>query len=322
MIQRRSVLRCGILASIASSVASASAEAYPARPITLFVAFGPGGAGDLVARVVAREMSRDLGQAVIIENRPSPNVASATVARAKPDGYTLVMQGSGTALSTVLFRSQPFDLIRDFAHVSTLAFFGLTLIVAEPSEFKTVAHLLGAMKANPGKLNLGTVRLGSTQNMAAEVFKSMSGVDAVIVPYKSTGDILTALRARDIAAAFEILPPVLSQIKSKLVRPLAVTSAQRFAGLPDVPTLSESGVPSFDVASWNGISVPANTPQPIVDRLSRSIQSAVAAPDVQRQLQAAGVVARSSSPRQMTELLKSDIARWRVVVDKAGIPRQ
>lgn len=322
MRQRRFVMRCVAAIAIAAACTSAGAQAYPAKPIQLYVAFGPGGVGDIVARLVAREMSKNMGQAVIVENRPVPIVGTAVVAKAKPDGYSLALTGNGTALTTALFKSLPYDLMQDLTHVSTLAFFDMTLIAGSASQFNAVADVLAYAKANPGKLNIGTARLGSTQNLAAEMFKAMAGIDAVVVPYKSTADLVTAVRTNDVHVAFEILPPILSQITSKTVKALAVTSSKRFSGLPEVPTVAESGIPGFEATSWSGISVPAKTPAAIVDRLGKEVQAAVASPEVQKALQAVGIVASSSSPEQMSQRMKSDIAKWRAVIDKAGIPRQ
>jgi tripartite-type tricarboxylate transporter receptor subunit TctC len=249
-------------------------------------------------------------------------VAVATVAKAKPDGYTLVMAGSGTALTSGLFKSLPYDLLGDFTHVSTLASFDLALLTGPQSGFNSTAEVLAFARANPGKLNIGTVRIGSTQHLTAELFKSMAGIDAVIVPYKTTADIIAALRAKDVQVAMEILPPILGQVTGNNVRALAVTSSSRFAGLPEVPTLAESGVPGFEAASWNGISVPARTPPAIVHRLATEIDAAIRSPEVQKGLQAVGMVARASTPEQMALRMKSDMAKWKAVIDKAGIPRQ
>ena len=321
MNRRRSVLRCAVAITLAVAGATAQAQAYPSRPIQLFVAFAPGGAGDIVARAVAREMSRSMGQAVIIENRPAPLAADTTVARAKPDGHTLMLTGNGTALSTALFKALPYDLMRDFTHVSTLAFFDLVMMTGSESPFNTVADVLAYAKANPGKLTIGTVRMGSTQNLAAEMFKAMSGIDALIVPYKATADILSALRSKDVQLAVEILPPMLGQVSARSVKPLAVTSARRSAVLPQVPTLAESGVPGFEAAGWLGISVPAATPAAIVERLGKEIQAAVASPEVQKELKAIGMLASASTPEQMSQRMKADIAKWQAVIDKAGIER-
>ena len=298
------------------------AQSYPAKPIQLYVAFAPGGAGDIVARLVARKMAESMGQPIVIENRPSPVVAPATVARARPDGYTMMIAGSGTALTSALFKSLPYDLLGDFIHVSTLASFDLSLIGGVQAGFNSVADVIAFAKANPGKLNIGTVRIGSTQHLTAELFKSMAGIEAVVVPYKTTSEVISALRAKDVQVAMEILPPILGQITGKNVKALAVTSASRFPGLPDVPTLAESGVAGFEAASWNGISLPANTPQAIVNRLTREIDAAVSSPEVQKELRQAGMVAKASTPEQMSLRMKSDVEKWKSVIEKAGIPRQ
>jgi tripartite-type tricarboxylate transporter receptor subunit TctC len=322
-VRRRRFMQHAAMALVcASGCASVGAPSYPARPIQLFVAFAPGGAGDIVARLVAKKMGENMGQPIVIENRPSPVVAVATVAKAKPDGYTLVMAGSGTALTSGLFKSLPYDLLGDFTHVSTLASFDLALLTGPQSGFNSTAEVLAFARANPGKLNIGTVRIGSTQHLTAELFKSMAGIDAVIVPYKTTADIIAALRAKDVQVAMEILPPILGQVTGNNVRALAVTSSSRFAGLPEVPTLAESGVPGFEAASWNGISVPARTPPAIVHRLATEIDAAIRSPEVQKGLQAVGMVARASTPEQMALRMKSDMAKWKAVIDKAGIPRQ
>lgn len=302
--------------------ASVQAQPFPAKPIQLFVAFAPGGAGDIVARFMAKKLSASLGQPVVVENRPIPVAAVSAVTHAKPDGHTLLMAGSGTALTSALFNTLPYDLMGDLVHVSTLASFDLSLLTGTESGFNSVAQVLAFARANPGKLNIATVRLGSTQNLAAEMLKAMADIDAVIVPYKTTSEVVSALRSRDVHVAIEMLPPMLGQIRSQSVKALAVTSNKRFAGLPAVPTLAESGVAGFEATSWNGISVPTGTPPAVVNRLAQEIGKAVAAPDVQKELQAAGMVAQASTPEQMTQRMRDDISKWRAVIDKAGIPRQ
>ncbi len=322
MRRRNFMVQASTMLALSSPCRPVSAQTYPVKPIQLFVALAPGGAGDIVARMVARKLGESMGQPVVVENRPSPVVAVATVARAKPDGYTLMMAGSGTALSSALFKSLPYDLMGDFTHISTMASFDLVLVAGNPSGFHSVADVLAYAKAHPGKLNIGTIRIGSTQQLTAEMFKSMAGMDAVVVPYKTTPDVVTALRSNDVQVAMEILSPVLGQIKGKNLKALAVTSSSRFPGLPDVPTLSESGIPGFEASSWNGISAPADTPAPVVQRLAKEIEAALASPEVQKELQAIGIVARSSSPAQMTQRMQADMAKWRAIIEKAGIPRQ
>ena len=322
MILRCILTRCGLAAAVAFTCGTVVAQTYPTKPITLYVAYAPGGAGDIVSRAVARKMGESMGQPMIIENRPAPMIAPSTVAKAKPDGYTLVMIGSGTALTQVLFKNVPYDVMGDFQHVSSLASFDLALLTSPDSKFKNVADVIAFAKANPGKLNIGTVRIGSTQHLTAEMFKSMAGIDAVIIPYKSTAEIISALRAKDVHVAFEILPTVLGQVAQKVIKPLAVTSNKRFFGLPDTPTVTENGVPGFEASSWNGFSLPANTPRPIVDYLAKEIDKAVASLEVQKELQVIGMVARSSTPEQMTEHVRSDMAKWKGVIDKANISKQ
>ena len=314
--------RCVVALALAASTSWVAAQGYPTKPVQLVVAFAPGGAGDIVARLVARKMGESMGQPVVIDNRPVPVAAVSVVKNARPDGYTLLMAGSGTALTSALFNKLPYDLMGDFTHVSTLASFDLTLMAGPQSNFNSVADVLAFAKANPGKLNIGTVRVGSTQNLSAEMFKAMAGIEAVIVPYKTTAEIVTALRAKDVHVAIEMLPPMLGQIASKAVKPLAVTSTKRFPDLPSVPTLAESGLPNFESSSWNGVAVPKGTPPEVVARLAQEIDKAISSPEVQKELQAAGMVAKASTPEQMAQRMRNDIAKWRGVIDKAGIPRQ
>lgn len=326
MYARSFLRRCAVALSwvIAATAvpALAQTQTYPSKPIQLVVAFAPGGAGDTVARLVARKMSASLGQAVVIENRPVPVAAVSLVKNARPDGHTLLMAGSGTALTSALFGKLPYDLMGDFIHVSTLASFDLVLITGEQSGLKNVAEVIAYAKANPGKLTIGSARVGSTQNLAAELFKSMAGIDALIVPYKASGDLLNALHGKDVQVAMEMLPPVLGQIKGQGIHALAVTAPRRFPGLPEVPTLAESSLPGYEASSWNGITVPAGTPPAVVARLAREIRMAVESPDVQAELLTLGYTAQASTPAQMAQRMQADIVKWRAVIDQAGIPRQ
>lgn len=321
-IDRRTCLQAGLALALPAWGARAMAQAYPVRPIQFFVSFGAGNAGDVVARIVAKKVGEGLGQALVVENRPAPMVAATTVAKAKPDGYSLFMAGSGTALTHTLFDAPPYDIMKDFSHVSTMAGFDFVLLTAPQSPLKTVADVVAHVKANPGKLNLATARIGSTSHLAAELFKSMTGTDIVLVPYKSTGEIISAVRGDQVQLAIELMPAVLGQVKQGVMRGIAVSARNRFPGLPDVPTVAESGVAGYDVSSWNGISVPADTPPAVVQRLAREIAAAVASPEVREELLKAGATPMSSTPEQMTERMRSDIAKWQVVVTQAKIPRQ
>lgn len=299
-------------------------SAYPDRPITLIVPFAPGGIADLTARAVAKEMSARLKQPIVVDNRPSAGaiVGATAVARAEPDGHTVLLLSNANAVSAGLFRKLPFDVQRDFAPVSTLGFFDLALFVAQASPWQSLRDVVAQAKAAPGKLTIGTIASGSTQHLAAELFKSMAQIDVVIVPYRGTPAVITALRAGEIDLAFEILGPMLSQVSAQAVRPLAVTSDQRFAGLPSVPTVQESGLPGYVAASWNALAVPARTPAAVVQRLHRAAQEALAVPALQSQLQTLGVRAQGSAPEQLQQLLGDEIRRWGQVIRTAKIEQQ
>jgi tripartite-type tricarboxylate transporter receptor subunit TctC len=317
---RRTVLAVALGAALPVAAQTPGAE----RPITLVVPFAPGGIADLTARAVAKEMSASLKQTIVVDNKPSAGaiVGSQQVARAAPDGLTLLLMSNANAVSAGLFRKLPFDAQNDFAPISTLGFFDLALFVVADSPLKTVAHLLTRARAQPGKLTIGTIAAGSTQNLAAEYFKSLSGIDAVIVPYKGTPAVITALRAGEIDVGFEILGPMLGQVQAKVLRALAVTSDRRFASLPDVPTVKESGLASYNVASWNALAAPAKTPRAVIDRLQRAALQALTMPGVQSQLQALGVRAQGGTPEQMRQLLSSEIKRWSDVIVQAKIEKQ
>ena len=300
------------------------AQDYPAKPIRLVVPFGAGGVADLTARIVAQKLGESLGQAVVVDNKPGAGgvVAGDAVAKAAPDGYTLLLMSNGTAVSANLFKTLPFDTVRDFAPVSTLGTFDIAVVVADNARWRSLAELLTEAKAKPGTLNLGTINIGSTQNLAAELFKNRAGVDLQVVPFNGTPAVVTALRSGQIDAAVEILSPLVPQIQVKALRALAVMGDSRSPTLPDVPTVAQAGIKDFDVASWNAIAAPAKTPAPIVARLNRDIRAALATPEVRKKLQDLHITARSSSPEQARQLLESEIQRWGEVIARAHIPRQ
>ena len=298
--------------------------AYPSRPITLIVPFGAGGIADLTARAVAKEMSVSLRQPIVIDNRPSAGaiVGATAVAHAAPDGHTVLLLSNANAVSAGLFRKLPFDVQRDFAPVTTIGFFDLALFVGRDSPWRSVKEMIAQAKAKPGQLTFGTIASGSTQHLAAELFKSMAQVDVVVVPYKSTPAVVTALRAGEVNLAIEILGPMLPQLSGGAVRVLAVTSDRRFAGLPDIPTVQESGLPGYAAASWNALAAPARTPAPVIQRLQDAAHEALALPSVRGQLQALGVRAQSGSPDDLRRLLAGEIQRWSRVIESAHIERQ
>jgi tripartite-type tricarboxylate transporter receptor subunit TctC len=300
-----------------------AADAYPAKPVRIVVPFGPGGVADVTIRVVAQKLGERMGQQFVVENKPGAGgiAAAQAVTQAKPDGYTLFLVSNGTAVSASLFKSLPFDPVKDFAPVSTLAFFSLGIVVNADGRIATLRDLLAAGKAG-STLNAGTINIGSTQHLAAELFKAQTGVDLTVVPYKNSPDVVAALRAKDVQVAFEILPPLVPQIRSGWMKALAVTGEQRFPGLPDVPTAMEGGLKDYKVTSWNGVSAPAGTPAEVIARLNSEINAVMAMPDVKQKLQDLGVEARGSTPQALERLLVEEIGKWKQVVDRAKIDRQ
>ena len=296
------------------------------RPIRIIVPNGPGGAADLTARLMAQKLASSLGLSVIVENHPGAGgiVAGQLVARAEPDGHTLLLISSGTAVTQALFKTLPFDATTAFAPLSQMASFDLAIVVPAGGRFKTLADLLAYARANPGKLNIGTPQIGTTQNLAAELFKSAAGIDAQVVPFNGTPPAITALRGGDVDAVLDILGPLMGQISGGSLLPLAVLGARRAQQLPAVPSARESGGPlaAFDVTSWNGLAAPAKTPPAIVDRLNREMLAGLAQADVKRKLLDLNLVAQGSTPAQLQSLLASDIQRWSEVIAKARIPRQ
>jgi tripartite-type tricarboxylate transporter receptor subunit TctC len=300
---------------------AAAQGSWPERPITLVVPFGPGGIADLTARTVAQAMSVTLKVPIVIDNKPSAGsiVGSAAVAQAAPDGYTLLLMSNANAVSASLFRKLPFDVQQDFAPVGLLGVFDLALFVAETSRFRSVRELLDEAKAKPGRLTIGTIAVGSTQNLSAELFKARTGAEMLIVPYKGTPAVLTALRAGEVDAAFEILGPMLPQLQAKAVRALAVTSDQRFEALPAVPTMMQAGVAGYDVVSWNALAAPARTPAAVIERLNAAANEALKSPAVRERLLALGVRPQGGTPQQLITLLAGEIGHWREVIRAARI---
>ncbi len=321
MLDRRT-----LLAAAAAVALPAQGQAFPTKPLRIVVPNAAGGAADLTARTVAQRLSQTLGQNVVVDNRPGAGgvVAGELVARAEPDGHTLLLVSSGTAVSAALFKSLPFDTLADFAPVSMLATFDLVLAVAEGGRFKSLAELLAWARTNPGKLNIGTPQVGTTQNLAAELFKTSAGIDAQVVPFNGTPPVITALRGGEIDCAVDILGPLMGQIASRALRPLAVLGTRRAPQLPDVPTARESGgaLANFNVSSWNGLAVPAKTPAPVIERLNRDIREALAQPEVGKRLAELNLVAQGSTPQQLGDQLAGEVKRWADVIARARIPRQ
>ncbi len=324
MFQRRTLLKTAVLSALPLANAWSQA-AFPSKPLKIVVPFGAGGVADLTARAVAQKLSENLGQPVVIDNRPSAGgiVAGEIVARAEPDGHTLLLMSNGTAVSAGLFKSLPFNPRTDFAPVSLLGLFDMAVVVPENSPFKTLAELIAYGRANPGKLNMGTINIGSTQNLAAELLRTQANLIAQIVPYNGTPAVINALRGGQVDAAVEILGPMKPQINAKAVRLLGVMGESRPKDMPQTPTVRElPGLSNFNVSSWNALAAPAKTPKAVVDRLSQELAKILAQPELIQRLAGFNVQAKASTPAQLAQLLDSDIKRWSEVIVKAGLTPQ
>jgi tripartite-type tricarboxylate transporter receptor subunit TctC len=310
--------------SLATASVVSQAQTYPTKPIRIVVGYGAGGVADITARLMAQKLSVALGQQVIIDNRPSAGgiIAGETVAKADPDGYTLLHMNYGNAVSVALFKSLPYDIERDFAPISPMGFFDILVLANKGSALNSVRDFIAAAKATPDRINVGTVSIGSGQHMAAELFKGMTALNLTIVPFKSTPALIAALKSNDLQVAFEIGAPVMSLVKSGELKALAVSSRKRFADLPDVPTVMESGVANYDVTAWNGVAAPAKTPRAIVDRLNKEVNAALALPDIRQKFQDFGIEARGGSPEDLKEILGSEIAKWKQLAAAAKLEKQ
>jgi len=299
-------------------------QGYPTKPVRIVLPFGPGGVADITVRTLAPKMSDGLGQQVIVENMPSAGGirAAETVARAEADGHTLLLLTNGNAVSQALFKSLPYDPLNDFAMISTVGFFSMVIVTGPQSESKTLQEAIARAKANPGKMNIGTITPGGTQHLAGELFRTTAGIDAVVVPHKTTGEVIVAVRSGNVDLGVDFIAPLISAIRAGSLRALAVTAGKRFPGLPEVPTAIEAGVAGYDVASWNALAAPAKTPRAVIDRVREALVKALAAPEVQQRLAELGVEPRPSTPGELRELFVSESRRWTKVVEAAKIPKQ
>lgn len=314
----------GVLLSIFCGLGHAQVD-FPTRPIKIVVPFGPGGVADLTARTVAQKMAENLGQAIVIENKPGAGgiAAAESVLKAEPDGHTLLLISNGTAVSAGLFKKLPFDPRQDLAPVSLLGQFDLAVLVPESSPYKSLTDLLAWGRAHPGKMNLGTINIGSTQHLAAELFRSQANLIAQVIPYNGTPAVINALRGGQVDAAVEILGPMKPQIQAKAVRALAVMGETLPVDLPGAVLVSSlPGLSNFNVTSWNALAAPAKTPSAVIARLNQEARKALNHPDVKKRLADLNVVAKHSSAEQLGRWLDADMTRWSGVIYKAGIPLQ
>jgi len=297
---------------------------YPERSVRIVLPFAAGGVADITARIVAEKLSEKLAQRFYVENQAGAGgiVAARTVTSSPPDGYTLALLSNGTAVSVSLFRKLPFDPLKDFAPISSLGFFDFIFAKGANSPFKSLADVIAAAKAKPGTLNVGTINVGSTQNLSAELFKTAAGIDFAIIPYRGTPEIQVALLQGDVALTIDSYSAMKGNLADGKLRALASSGAQRSEATPELASVGESGVADYDVVSWNALFAPAGTPPEIVGTLNAALRDILADPDVKKRLLELGIEAKASTPQEIYDRLKSDIGKWRAVIEKAGIEKQ
>lgn len=324
-LTRRGALLAVPVALIAGLAPMTQAQAkWPEKPVKIILPFGAGGVADVTARIMADKLSQKLGERVVIENMPGPGgiAAARSVIQSLPDGYTMALVTNGTAISVAAFKSLPFDPVKDFEPVSMVGTFDLVFAVNSQSEYKMLGDFIKAAKAQPGKLNIGTIAVGGTQNLGAELFKSLSGANVQIVPYKNSPDIVVALLRNDVQMLVEFPPAVKGQVAANKLRILATSSPKASPLLPGVPTVDQAGVKGYEVISWNAVGAPIGTPKDVIETMNKAMHEVLSMPDVKEAFAKVGVEAHASTPAELKDRLVSDIKKWNAVVDKAGIPRK
>jgi len=303
---------------------SAVSQTYPDRAIKILQGFAPGGNADNIARSIGLEISKSMAQSVVVEAQTGAGgtIASASVARAKPDGYTLLLATGGHAVAGALYNSLPYKTVADYEMISTITYFPFLIVTSAESKFKSFSDLLDAARNSPSGLTYGSAGIGSTHHLAGELLGKMGHMNLVHIPYRGDAASITALLANDVN--FIIAPPtaVISNIKSGKLRALATTGPQRWSGLPDLSTVAEQGVSSYDVRSWAGLMAPAGTPKTVVDKLNVETNKALQLSSIKSRLEDMGGEARGSTPEEMRQMLSSELQRWTQVINDAKIPKQ
>ena len=313
------LLAAGVLATIAG--AAYAQPAYPNKPIRLVVPFSAGGPTDVLARAIGQKLNDSLGQPVIVENRPGAggNIASDFVAKAPPDGYTLILGTVGThAINASLYSKLPFDTVRDFTPVALVASATIVMVVHPSVPAKTVKELLALAKSKPHQLNFASPGSGTPQHLAGELFKTVAGVEIVHVPYKGAAPALTDLLGGQVSLGFVSLPAALPYVKAEKLMALGVTASKRSAVAPEVPTIAESGLPGYEVENWYGVLAPPGTPKEIVYKLNTEIMKLLQTQDIKERLNNQGFEILQSTPEQFVAFIKLELVKWAKVVKLSG----
>jgi tripartite-type tricarboxylate transporter receptor subunit TctC len=303
---------------------SAWAQAYPNRPVRVVLPFAAGGVADVTARIVADKLGEKLGQRFVVENQPGPGgIAAARAVLSSPaDGHTLAMLTNGTAVSVPLFKSLPFDPLKEFTPISTLGLFDLVVVTNAETKYAALSDFLKAAREQPGKLNVGTIGVGSTQNLSAELLKATAGVDFAIIPFRATPDAVLALLRNDVQIVIDIYAGLRSGLSDNKLKAIAVTGTARTEALPNVPTVIEGGIRGYDVTSWNALYAAAGTPPAIVAQLNGALREILSDADLKKRFVAFGIEAKPSTPAELDARMRNDIAKWGAVIEKAKIPKQ
>lgn len=313
-----------IAALCAATGVAQAADVYPVRPIRMIVAYPPGGGTDQVGRLMADQLTQQLGQNVVVDNRggATGNIGTELAARAVPDGYTLLMGNvAPNAVNVSMFKKLGFDPVRDFSPVSLVAITPNILVVHPSLQVKTVKELLALAKAKPGALNFPSAGVGSSSHLAGELLKSLAKIDMVHVPFKGGGPALVAMISGEVQIMFATMPAAMPHVKSGKARAIAVTTAKRSQAMPELPTIAEAGVTGYEASTWYGLLAPAKTPKPVVDRLHAETVKILAGPARQR-LEVQGFEPIGGTPAEFGAYIKSEIAKWAKVIKDAGIPAE
>jgi tripartite-type tricarboxylate transporter receptor subunit TctC len=322
MPRRILLMAAVLLAPIVAAPGEAGAQAWPTRTVTIVVPYPPGGGVDALARIVAEKLSAGLGQQVIVDNRAGGSglVGTRAVARAAPDGYTLMLGHTGTmAINPTLYSTPGYDPRKDFTGIGLVASMPVALIAHPTFPAKTVKEVIDMAHKAPGKLNVGTSAVGTGSYLSAELFKATVGIDATLIPYRGTGPLMNDLLGGHVPIAFGVLPPALGNIHAGTLRAIAVTGLARFSGLPDVPTVAESGVPGFDAVLRYGLVAPAGTPQPIVERINKELRAVVNTEEVKKRINAEGGDPVTSTPDEYTADIDREEKKWGTLVRKLNL---
>ncbi|MCZ8391602.1 Bug family tripartite tricarboxylate transporter substrate binding protein [Achromobacter xylosoxidans] len=320
---RRLAASVAALAALAFTAPGWAAKPYPERPVTLVVGYAAGGATDIVARLVAKALTDELGQTIVVENKTgaNSNIGAEIVSRAAPDGYTLYVGSIANTINRTLYSKLNYDFIKDFKPIGLLATIPNILVVNPKLPVKTVPEYLAYAKANPGKLTCASSGSGSSIHLSCELFKMQTGTDILHVPYRGSGPAVADLLGGQVDSMFDNLPSSLPHVQAGKLRAIGVTSPQRLPAVPDVPTLAESGLPGFDVESWFGLMAPAGTPQPVIERLNQALNKALADPALVASYKQSGFYApqQPNTPDTFAKKIASEIDKWGAVVKRADI---